>query len=137
MSQLKRGGNMNREIELKAFIKLENIIVDILQINWMEKYIYYIDDKDEWQREKFKDVEIIQSTGLFDKNGKEIYEGDLLQSNEWNCNCQVVWNGGGFTLLEGETSSNLENNLTDADGFEIEFEVIGNIYENPELLKES
>lgn len=71
-----------------------------------------------------------QFTGLHDKNGKEIYEGDMLKSNTWACDCEVVWMDGGFTLKEGETSYNLKANFSDGDGYYLDdIEVIGNIHE--------
>jgi len=67
---------------------------------------------------------IMQFTGLKDKNGKEIYEGDLLTHKfykkpvavEWD-NCLAMFTSGDISLT-GTTS----------------LEVIGNIYENPELI---
>jgi uncharacterized phage protein (TIGR01671 family) len=89
---------------------------------------------------------IMQFTGLHDKNGKEIYEGDVVkvsEPDEDSCmgkefvyNCEVCFGGGeyrgcftlkceeyyrGFALLGYSRNAELE--------------VIGNIYENPELLE--
>lgn len=78
------------------------------------------------------DIVFMQSTGLFDKNGKEIFEGDIVDSE------------GGFTTGVVEFRSDLGmfvstlikyNNfeqLCNAHGL---VKVIGNIYENPELLE--
>jgi len=59
---------------------------------------------------------LMQFTGLKDKNGKEIYEGDILKHNQGNYAIEFI--AGAFSYDE--------NN---------ELEVIGNIYENPDLLK--
>lgn len=86
----------------------------------------------------FVDPETVgEFTGILDRNGTKIFEGDVLASEAWACNIIVVWMDGGFTTKEGDSSHNLSANMRDADGFDIEdVEVIGNIHDNPELLEE-
>ena len=78
--------------------------------------------------------------GLKDKNGKEIYEGDITNYGtvEW-CEC-LNWDSGGskhpgFYFKEGY-EYNERGDLSYHARFDEDIEVIGNIYENPELLKE-
>ena len=61
-------------------------------------------------------IELLQFTGLLDKNGKEIYEGDIVRRED-SLNWIVKWEGQGFEPIELE-----------------KWEIIGNIHENPELL---
>ena len=83
-------------------------------------------------------LELVQFTGLLDKNGKEIYEGDILKPvnppSPKKYNRVVEFLNGSFCYSESPTRGNRGYwNLT--QGKARLFEVIGNIYENPELLK--
>jgi len=73
---------------------------------------------------------LMQYTGLKDKNGKEIYEGDVIVVIEWNRKYNVVFERGMFKASGSTTFS-----LVTATNGELSCQVIGNIYENPELLK--
>ena len=80
----------------------------------------------------------MQFTGLKDKNGKEIYEGDILGREEDRHFVFVVdFSDGGFS---GVTEPGRNHRLTLPEAMNLErspyVKVIGNIYENPELLEE-
>jgi hypothetical protein len=71
---------------------------------------------------------ILQYTGLKDKYGKEIYEGDILKSPD-------VWKSNKFLISKVEIPNIYYEE--EETGFDPEgSEIIGNSYENPELLKE-
>lgn len=90
---------------------------------------------------------IRQCTGLKDRNGKRIYEGDILQSEEYpfknekgyNYAAEVLWDDASATFYyyTFRISNNVAGRSTGNTGELNEYEdwkVIGNIYENPELL---
>lgn len=75
------------------------------------------------------DVELVQFTGLLDKNGKEIYEGDIVQvsneDGEQRHGGVVKYIAPKFFVMDGEKSGLFLTN---------KYEVIGNIYEHGHLL---
>jgi hypothetical protein len=77
-------------------------------------------------------VEISQFTGLHDKNGKEVYEGDILFDKMENKKCTVVYDD---NLVAFAQSGLEEWDCYFGKTRGSYLEVIGNIYENEDLLK--
>ena len=82
------------------------------------------------QLEKLDDYEVMQFTGLLDKNGKEIYEGDVVKSR-WGENGVIRYRPAVFIVEIGYN----QRPLTISSLKIRKLEVIGNIYENPDLIK--
>lgn len=88
---------------------------------------------------KLENIILMQSTGLHDKNGKEIFEGDIVQFEDYYIESDlpyinrgiVEWSQGQFTITN-RASVKMEDLL---DGEFLDLTILGNIYENPELLE--
>lgn len=82
-----------------------------------------------------KDLKIMQYTGLKDKNNKEIYEGDILSDGNIKKPYKVVFENGSFKAeFEGDFD---EYSFDLIDVVAQGCEVVGNIYENPELMEDN
>ena len=120
------------------------------------KYLYSIDLLEEQVTERtkcnytfslhsipFDRVDIMQSTGVFDKNGQEIFEGDIVKrypspyfKTDWDCKVETVISGDASLLL-GEKLGNGIATMPFGTPFSKGnlLEVIGNIYESGELVQ--
>ena len=111
-----------REIEFRAWDSRYNCMYSWNELALEEKQVF-ISDGDLYRRYD-DELHVMQYTGLKDKNGKEIYEGDILQDDEKFAGAFAVeWN----TMSDHSNWSSSRGNV---------FEVIGNIYQNPELLED-
>ncbi|MGG7215378.1 YopX family protein [Clostridium nigeriense] len=79
--------------------------------------------------------DLMQYTGLKDKNGKEIYEGDIVKAYESNIVCEVIFSEGAMFMLRWNDKKWGNNEYHHYGVRAFTLEVIGNIYENPELLE--
>jgi hypothetical protein len=117
-----------REIKFRAFDKEEKVMIYEFELSGngdfcLAKGFFH---QDEGLDVYIKDFILMQYTGLKDKNGKEIYEGDILKIG--NSNIEVIWdkNNAWFTLKSNHFHLGFQS---------IFYEVIGNIYEHPHLLE--
>ena len=132
---------MNREIKFRAKNKIGWIYGYLSYANILNKKVMCIYDGN---GDCIVDIDTIgQFTGLHDKNGNEIYEGDILmcigarnENKGRKYYRKVLFNNGAFgmTVPEYKCISALCNHVVNG---KLNWEVIGNIYDNPELIEQS
>lgn len=120
-------------IKFRAWDKLTDTVQDVLDINFKEKTVTVSQKGIVWYKHdnlrSFEDLILMQSTGLKDKNGVEIYQDDVVnmcwsdEIGESHWGKITIKNPFDYCIEEARY-------LIHAD----ELEVIGNIYANPELL---
>lgn len=119
---------MNREFEFRAWLTKYNKMVNIYSWNILQEYFMCSEYDSEFYLEE---TPIMQYTGLKDKNEKEIYEGDIFHIGSKKILYVVEWIDCG---LKGRQIKN--KSWIGLDYWKDDIEVIGNIYENPELMEE-
>ncbi len=122
---------MKREIKFRAWVKDKRFgqeMFNIVMISWMQNGEVILSGRG--GSVHLKDCEIMQYTNLKDKNGKEIYEGDIFHIGDEKIKYIVEWHDSG---LKGRQYNN--KSYVGIDHWHLDLEIIGNIYENPELLK--
>ena len=84
------------------------------------------------------DLELMQFTGLLDKNGKEIYEGDIVKDSEEKL-LTIEWDAHHVAFVASDRWMEwLRGYGNSGNPYEArQCEIIGNIYENPELIKDA
>ena len=114
---------------LKKEQKMDN---EIDHISWLEDELYCIGDGITYMV-LAEDLVLMQSTGLKDKNGKEIFEGDILKSNKYITS--VFYERGAYCVKFSRTPNTTVTMNVISFIEKYKTKVIGNIYENPELLE--
>ena len=134
-----------REIKFRAWDKNDKrIFIDPQMIDFYNKKIGYMQYQTEDMPdtsysipvgfEEFEYSELMEWTGLYDKNGEDIYEGDIIFESFGEKYYKVIFENGSFKAEFNGDFDEYSFDLIDvvAQGCEI----VGNIYENPELIKE-
>lgn len=90
--------------------------------------------KDFGTNTKIDEIELMQSTGLFDKNGKEVFVGDIIKCTRGCLHEVYIEKEYGGTYIGGMPAIYLKG-IREGDAWTGDEKIIGNIYENPELLE--
>ena len=125
---------MKREIKFRAWDKRQSLMLNHVDFNncivgfsnngnfGIDAYIEHGTHEEQYS------LELMQFTGLLDKNGREVFESDVLN---WSSGAQ------GVVTWDNEECCFAAENFDGSPGSWLTgmFEVIGNIYEHPELVK--
>lgn len=118
--------------KFRAWLKEDKEMVDVEEIHFYKGEFDFIGDAITWMC-KSNDCVLMQLTGLRDKNGKEIFEGDIVKMAK-NVYSELTYyevvrhRGGAYRLESKRYGCELWLRHTDC-------EIAGNIWENPELLE--
>lgn len=119
----------------RAYLKDREKIVDVVEIDYRCNCIIWINEK-YTEIEDFKDIELLQSTGLKDKNGVEIFEGDIISCEIETIEKFIICEQCGCFGIRDEIEGFISlNSINETLSIHKEFEIIGNIYEHPHLLR--
>ncbi|WP_288551347.1 YopX family protein [uncultured Lacticaseibacillus sp.] len=123
---------MKREIKFRAWQPQVKRMFEVGDIDFIKEEVMLR----QWGWESSNDIDLMQYTGLKDNNGREIYGGDIVRTGEDNIGDpdpmigQVIMREGSW-LIENEKKQEAMELFSEITSRE----VIGNIFENPELLE--
>lgn len=129
---------MDERFRFRAWLKEFNKMVEPIAIRFVEAgtAIEYYNDNGVLCLDSCKFYELMQNTGLQDVNQKYVFEGDIIKCSR-GCPHEVIWlkEYGGRNLLDiGGMPAFYLSGIKDGYAWTGEEEIIGNIYENPDLL---
>ncbi|MDL0112330.1 YopX family protein [Mammaliicoccus sciuri] len=128
---------MNRP-KFRVWDKFEKEMLDVHGINYDADGVWtkeMIDDERDGEFIHFSDIELLQSTGLFDKNGTEIYEGDIVKHDPVP---NPFISNGYFEIIQARSGEWRMDNYRGGQVLAFsnhEVEVIGNKFEHPYLIR--
>ena len=123
-----------KEFKMKAWLKKEKKMVNIIGIDFNYEYIRYTEDdnlfNENYKTAAFKDIELLQFSGVKDKAGQELYEADVIKFND---GIDDIYGLISYDDEDGTYRVSYENITEHLSDLEGDFEIVGNIFENPDL----
>ena len=128
----------------RAWLKNDKKMIDVDEIHFDNGQLDFIGDAITFMR-KADEIELMQSTGLKDKNGQEIFEGDIIDTTDYEGGLSSV--GNPFVKVESDkygfiVTGDFPGSPITLKEFEdgrkfagVKVKIIGNVYQNSELLE--
>ena len=123
-----------KEFKMKAWLKKEKKMVAIIGIDFNYEYIRYTEDgnlfNENYKTVAFKDIELLKFSGAKDKAGQELYEADVIKFNDGIDDIYGLISYDDEDAVYCVSYENVTEHLLNMAG---DFEIVGNIFENPDL----
>lgn len=122
----------------RAWLKDEKTMHEVISIDFHNESVDVKDNVSAmpWHNyDEDGDAILMQSTGLTDKNGVEIFEGDIVNCPDWGIGT-VVFDGRRFGISNKPEQIFTWYQFSRMTGYDFIPKILGNIHQNPELLEE-
>ena len=123
-----------KKFKMKAWLMKEKKMVSIIGIDFNYEYIRYTEDdnlfNENYKTAEFKNIELLQFTGLKDNGGQELYEADVIKFND---GIDDIYGLISYDDEDAVYCVSYENVIEHLSNMEGDFEIVGNIFENPQL----
>lgn len=119
------------DVEFKELVRVDALVLD-------EQVIKATYNNGNVVKDDLKNYVLMQSTGLMEKNGKEIFEGDILsiETDEENVRVEVSWDSKHALFVFDSKKYNAKEALGELfEDNPYPFKIIGNVWEDPELVE--
>ncbi|SER59977.1 YopX family protein [Streptococcus gallolyticus] len=124
--------------KFRVWIKEEKRMLPVASINFNQSYVLAEENNGLCCERDFDEIELMQSTGVVDENGKEVFENDVIRDSdgfEGIVQYDESYGMYGIAYLPAK-SNGIDMTFEELkDKYWNTFEVVGNIYENPELFE--